>query len=231
MSNISYNLSMWGDSVLRGVILDEKRGRYTTLKNRDMETSLENMGIQVNNCSRFGYTAPRAKNLLLHTLEDGYRCDAVMLEYGGNDCDFNWAEVAANPEQDHFPNTSLEEFEKCYIEMIEALQKQNIKPILLTLPPLDAVRYLNWITRNGLSRDNILKWLGDVFRIYRFHERYSIAVSHLAKRYGCPLLDIRDAFLSHPDCSQLMCADGIHPNEKGHQVMDKAMLQFASQMC
>ena len=39
--------------------------------------SLENMGIQVSNCSRFGYTAPRAKNLLLRGTEpDHGKADA-----------------------------------------------------------------------------------------------------------------------------------------------------------
>ena len=38
----------------------------------------------------------------------------------------------------------------------------------MTLPPLDASRYLSWITRSGPSRERIMQFLGDTQRIYRF---------------------------------------------------------------
>ena len=45
--------------------------------------------------------------------------DIVLLEYGGNDCAFNWDEVADNPDANHLPNrnrlfeTALQETIRC----------------------------------------------------------------------------------------------------------------------
>ncbi len=44
--------------------------------------------------------------------------------------------------------------------MIARLKKLDIKPILMTLPPLHAKRYFDFITRDGLNKDNILQFFG-----------------------------------------------------------------------
>ena len=36
---------------------------------------------------------------------------------------------------------------------------------------------------------------------------------------NCALVDVRSAFLSSWDFTQLMCADGIHPNAEGQKVI------------
>ena len=155
-----------------------------------------------------------------------FRSDVVVLEYGGNDCDFDWADVAAHPDDEHQPHTPINDFVACYREMIDMLMQRGIRPILMSLPPLDASRYFDWITKGGLNRENILHWLGDVQRIYRFHERYSIAITNLARQLNCRYVDVREAFLAVPRCGDLLCADGIHPNEKGHRVMQEAFAGF-----
>jgi lysophospholipase L1-like esterase len=111
--------------------------------------------------------------------------------------------------------------------MITALKAKGIVPVLVSLPPLDAERYFAWVSRNGLNKQNILRWLGDVQHIYRWQERYSNAVSALARQHACHFVDVRDAFLSERDLGSLMCADGIHPNRKGHAVMERVFYEFA----
>ena len=34
-----------------------------------------------------------------------------------------------------------------------------------------------------------------------------------------PVIDVTSAFLYHKTFSDYMCADGIHPNEKGHRLI------------
>ena len=101
-----------------------------------------------------------------------------------------------------------------------------MQPVMTTLPPIHARRYFSFFTRDGLSQENILLWLGDVEHIYRWHERYNGAVVQTAQECGVPLIDVRDAFLSVRRYGDLLCADGIHPNAKGHALIQKVLESF-----
>ena len=229
MRKILETIGIWGDSLLQGVVLDEKLGRYSILEDNCAVAVARKTGLAVSNNSRFGCTAPKGMKSLNKALESDAEFSAAIIEFGGNDCDFNWEEVAASPDGEHIPKTPLDAFVKCYSDMISSLRAKGIEPVLVTLPPLDAERYFDWITRGGLSRENILHWLGDVQHIYRWHERYSNAVSAMARRCACRLVDVRDAFLSLRDYQKYLCADGIHPNRDGHLLMEKVFCEYAEE--
>jgi acyl-CoA thioesterase-1 len=222
-------IGIWGDSLLQGVILDEAQNKYSILPENCAAAVSRKTGLKVSNNSRFGCTAPKGLRALSHALESDAEFSVAIIEFGGNDCDFDWARVAAAPEEEHLPRTPLDAFVKCYSDMITALKGKGIEPVLVTLPPLDAERYFNWITKGGLSRENILRWLGDVQHIYRWHERYSNAVQALARRFACRLVDVRDAFLSKRDYNKYLCADGIHPNRAGHALMESVFCEYAAE--
>lgn len=219
-------IAIFGDSVLKGTVFDESKGRYCTLEDNCVKMSSQRLGLEIDNHSRFGCTAPRGRNSVLKAMKNGLVCDAALIEYGGNDCDFDWTKVASAPDQPHQPHTPLKEFVIAIQDIIFSLRQKGIAPVLMNLPPIDSKRYFDWITRDGLNRSNILHWLKDVYYIYRFHEQYSIAVTNLALEQQCPLIDVRTAFLQRPDYNALLCADGIHPNQKGHQVMLSTILSY-----
>jgi len=229
MFDVIGKIGIWGDSVLRGIIYDENKKKYTTLEDNSASLISRDMGLDIRNNSRFGCTAPKALRLLEASLEKGFDCEVAIIELGGNDCDYNWEEVAAHPENDHQPNTPIDVFKNCITEMVSKVREKNIIPILVNLPPLDAERYLSWITRNGLDRNKILGWLGDVQHIYRHHERYSLAIMNLARSLNCHLIDIRDVFLKEHDYNRYLCIDGIHPNSDGHKLMEMAFRDYAKQ--
>ncbi|MEF2798922.1 MAG: SGNH/GDSL hydrolase family protein, partial [Christensenellales bacterium] len=57
--------------------------------------------------------------------------------------------------------------------------------------------------------------------IYRYQELYSVAISKLARSEELPFVDVRSAFL---ECigspfSQLISGDGLHPTEKGYEIV------------
>ena len=113
--------------------------------------------------------------------------------------------------------------------MIEDLRARDVLPILITLPPIDAERYFAWFTEKGrLDRAPILSWLGDIQMIYRYQELYSESVLKLSYQTHCPLVDIRSAFLDKRCYQQLLCQDGIHPNEKGYQLIYQSFAEFAA---
>ncbi|MNU07416.1 hypothetical protein D3C72_2529940 [compost metagenome] len=39
-------------------------------------------------------------------------------------------------------------------------------------------------------------------------------------------IDIRGAFLEHPDFTRFICVDGIHPNRDGHRIISERVLEF-----
>jgi lysophospholipase L1-like esterase len=221
-------IGLFGDSILKGVVLDSLRGRYILLKDSFVNLVGRNLDIALNSYAKFGCTISAGKKIIEKHINEisGYAC--TVLEFGGNDCDFDWAAVSRQPEEMHLPNTPLAEFEDLYSEVIDQVADCGSLPILLSLPPLDAKRYFAWIAR-GLNAENIRRWLGDVEHIYRWHEMYNLAVVRLAAKKQVPLIDIRRAFLETRDYFSLFCEDGIHPNEAGHLLISDTIKSFAAE--
>ena len=223
---IADNIMIFGDSIMKGVVLSESDRRYRISSELGIDALAQSFGLNIANHSRFGCTLEKGLGILRRTVEKNPNCSAVIMEYGGNDCDFDWAQVAAEPNKEHFPNTPLERFTELYAGAIEYLRKHGIIPILTTLPPLCSERYFNWICRSGLDRDKILGWLGDIDAIYRYQEGYSKAVEQLAERFGTALIDLRSTFLAERRYEDFYCADGIHPNESGQRLIQGAFSNF-----
>ena len=220
-------IAVYGDSILKGVMLD-KSVRYFASPDSVAAVINQYLPVAIRNNARFGCTIQKGYDQLKAALNKGLGCDIVLLEYGGNDCDYNWAEVSKNPEAEHLPNTPLALFEQIYRKILNDLKEKGIRPLMMTLPPIDAEKYINWICRNGLSKENILRWLGDTQMIYRFQELYSNTVMKLAVETGNLLVDVRSRFLDRHDFKNLICEDGIHPNEHGHKLIQQAFVDFAA---
>ena len=93
---------------------------------------------------------------------------------------------------------------------------KGVQPVLMTLPPIDAQRYLDFLCRNGRSKERIMDWLGDTQHIYRHQELYSDTVARLAYETGTPLIGVREIFLGEKRLPGLISADGIHLTMDGY---------------
>jgi len=217
-------LDIYGDSILRGVMYCPESGRYDLCpKNRF--SSLSEYGIEVKSNCRMGATVARGFDLLKRNLADGAEDTTVLIEFGGNDCDFHWADVSADPDGQFEPNTPETQFLSTYRDMIRFAREKGATPVIASLVPIDADRYMNWITRN-LNYQNILHWLGDVAMLSRWQEYYSRMAESLAYETGCPLLDLRGAFLQTRSYKNLIGEDGIHPTRLGHELIDRKLKEF-----
>lgn len=217
------SICIFGDSIMKGVIFDAIKGRYIFLKNSFLNIlGMRNSNIKVDNYAKFGCTITVGRKLIeKHAAElPGYEYTA--LEFGGNDCDFDWKAISENPDAIHIPKTPIDVFEMNYSDIIDRVASTGSKPVLFSLPPLNARRYFSWISR-GLNADNILHWLGDEEHIYRWHEMYNLAVLKLAAVKDVTLIDIRRAFLETRNYLTLLCEDGIHPNEAGHALISEVI--------
>lgn len=211
-----------GDSVAKGIVLDKVTEKYITSKNSCVELFKDMTGSPVKNLSHFGSTIVRATKLFYRHEKDLNPLDQVVLEFGSNDCDFQWAEIAENPDKVHLPNVPLDLFASKYSSLIDLMRDKGLSPIITNLSPIQAQKFFQWISR-GLDKDAILHWLKDIEHIYRWQERYSIAVHEIAILKRVPFINIRKQFLEPHDLSEYLCEDGMHPNEKGHQLIANAL--------
>jgi lysophospholipase L1-like esterase len=193
------------------------RKKYAVLKD-SFANRLGREGLCVANHARFGCTVTEGMKILLRYREALGACDLTLLEFGGNDCDYNWEEVSRDPARTHDCKTPIAAFPARYKDLIDAVLANGGRPMLLTLPPVDEHRYFDWISK-GLNADNILKFLGTARTIFTWQEKYSGIVRTLAESCHVPLVDIRAGFLALRDYRAGLCEDGIHPNGTGHRLI------------
>lgn len=215
----------FGDSIMKGVIFDAIKGKYIFLKNSFANIFGLSEGVKVDNYAKFGCTITAGKSIIEKYASKLPDYKYTALEFGGNDCDFDWKAVAEDPDGTHMPKTPISEFEGLYSTIIDDVSKAGSRPVLFSLPPLNAHRYFSWISK-GLNADNILRWLGDVEHIYRWHEMYNLVVMRLAAIKNVSLIDIRKAFLESRNYLSLLCEDGIHPNEAGHALISEVIKKY-----
>lgn len=206
--------TIFGDSILKAVLYEN--GKYRMNMEPEREFSAES-GIQIHNYARFGCTIRKAIRWIRRDCEEsGKPEDSVVLEFGGNDCDYDWARISQNPVLRIQCKTPPEEFAALYREAVSLIRQSGRIPVAMTLPPIHSERYLDFLCRKGLSRENLLLWLGDAGAIGRRQQTYSELVRQIAREEQAVLADVRVAFPREEDAlAPLLCEDGIHPNPAG----------------
>jgi hypothetical protein len=96
-------IEVLGDSILKGIQVNPESKRYYTKNDIDMNKLGEMFSLTFTNDSRFGCTVTKGAQLITRKLERGMSFDAIVMDFGGNDCDYKWEEIATNPDEDYFP--------------------------------------------------------------------------------------------------------------------------------
>lgn len=212
---------VFGDSIMKGLIYNEETKRLEPLQESCMNR-LSQDGIPIINHSLFGATITKGIATFKRFSQEIAPGDLVLIEFGGNDCNFNWKAISDEPHLLHEPKTTITRFSEEYATLIRSVKDRGATPILLNLPPLDAPSFFKQIIK-GSSASKIKNWLGDVHHIYRWQERYSLEVEALSRKWNCPMVDIRSALLDREPLQKLLCKDGMHPNKEGHKFIYEAI--------
>jgi acyl-CoA thioesterase I len=214
-------ISIWGDSIGRGIVFDEQRGRYTILRDNCVKRLAGHTEIPFENRASMGNTTEEC----LKALDDSYLREgwAAVIEFGGNDCDMPWSAVSADPGAVHEAKVPPGRFRAALAQLVDRAKGAGMVPVLIVPPPLDAERYFSYVSR-GLNSEAIMTFLHDVQEIFRWQAGYAEIVRDAARALGVSLLDIRRAFTQMPRVSDYLCPDGIHPNAGGHELMYNAAL-------
>lgn len=207
------SIKIYGDSILKGVVYNEELKRYKLCKYRFDQ--LEEDGICVENNCKMGVTVEKGFEIMRATLGDCTKDDLVVMEFGGNDCNYDWKAVSLDPFRDHDCVTPEKQFLATYGEMIDFARSKGASVAVSTLVPIESSKFLRWVGR-GLDTDRIMTFLGDLNMIARWQEYYSHLAERAAKAADCPVLDLRSRFLMSRKLSSMICEDGIHPTEEGH---------------
>lgn len=212
----------FGDSIVRGVITDPfRKGRYTISDGNFVSLCGEYLDRETLNFGKFGSTIETGEDIVDRHLSQIRKGDIALLEWGGNDCDFDWNDVATNPTALHNPLTPLAEYRTRYASIIRKIRAAGARPVLLSLPPVDPDRFISHVTR-GMSvfqKISVLKWMGNTDYVRGWHEFYNLEIFKTGSALGVPVLDITSAFLKRKDWRNLLCPDGIHPTEEGHALI------------
>ena len=220
-------VSVFGDSILRGVQPDVGRRRFYVNDNLGLGAIAISHGLSVQNFSKLGCTITKAWHYV-QKMFGKIDADMVLMNFGGNYCDFNWAQIATDPLTVHRPNTELDEFVGTYGMIVDHVKAQRRLPVVSTLVPVQKNKYIDYIcARDGLDRKNVLLWMDrNGIDLDELQTSYSDAVHRISESREIPLLDIRSAFLSHRKSEDLMSEDGIHPNTKGQKVIRDCFEKF-----
>lgn len=216
-------IEVYGDSILKGVM--NVGGKYRIFHGT-LEERLADEQITLTRHCRMGSTVSDA----LVRMEKDFDAQSpagktVLLEFGGNDSDFDWKDVAQNPEGSFLPHTPPAAFENTYERAVRLVRARGGSPVVSAIIPIDADKYLDFLGRY-YSKENILRWLGDASALYRWQENYARSVERIAARLCVPVIDIRDAFLRSRKYASLFSDDGIHPTEEGHRLIEDTVVGY-----
>ena len=124
--------------------------------------------------SKIWSTISIGKNIIFKNIEliKETKSKYVIMEFGGNDCGYNWREILENPDKEHYSKSWITEFIEIYSYLIDEFKKIGKEPVLLSLPPIDSTKYFDYISKK-LNTDNILKLMeGNKEFLTNWHERY-----------------------------------------------------------
>lgn len=215
----------FGDSLTRGVTFVKGRLRiikdnYPTflqelLVNAKADMNVINKGVFNDN-----------SDLLLARLEKDVldeSPDVVILGIGGNDCDFRWEEVADKPEVHHEPVVPLDRYLENVKTILTQVKEAGILPMVVTMPPLDPVRYYKSISERTSTA--ISHWVSLMGGIEHWHGNYNRQLNRLLDEWGLHKIDVRTAIKKAGDLADLISDDGIHLTAKGYRVYSQEVFQ------
>lgn len=221
----------FGDSVMKGVVVDKKNSidgntKYKISDKGFASRCCRNLGIKIENFARFGSTVSQAMKFIERHSESIKESDFVIFEYGGNDCNYKWDEIASAPEKEHQPAVPIPQFVEQYSKIIDVVRSWGARPVLLSLPILDPQKFFAHLSK-GLNAENILQWLnGSIMNLDRWHERYNMEIFRLGATKHVPVIDITSVFLEKKNHFDYLCDDGIHPNDDGHALIENAIVDY-----
>jgi len=225
-----WKVRIFGDSIMRGIIYDAKRDQHLPAPRALSFSHNFYSHIKVKNSSTFGATIIKGSNSLQRAIKQGLSSDIVLVEFGGNDCNLRWKEVALHPDSDHNPRTPLPLFDSTLRSMISMIRMQGSIPLLMNLPPIDEKQYLDYLSKDITNIDSIMNYVKERDSMTSQHETYSRLIEMIAQETNTHFVDVRREFLMFDNYTSLLCEDGIHPTVEGYSIIEETLKDYLYKM-
>ncbi len=212
-------VSLMGDEILKGVVQDEKTGRYRILRENFAAICQERLNIRLHNLSKLGSTVAHCKRYFKRYRKSIQNSPYIFFLFGDNDCNFNWDAISRHPLQAHNPACTLDAFREKYSALIMEAKREGTMPVLLSLPPVIPERFFRTIG-SLYDKAKIRQWLNaDLGYIRQWQQMYNLEIFKIGVRLNVPVFDITTPFLQQRIPGDFVCADGVHPNAAGHRLI------------
>jgi lysophospholipase L1-like esterase len=132
--------------------------------------------------------------------------DIVVILFGNNDCKLNSQKA---------PLVSLENFELNLSIITNQIREEGMLPMLCNLQPIDSAIFFKTYGKENFK--------GFPFSPYEWQARYSNMCHSAAKHNSVSLIDIRSQLEKYG--KDVIAQDGLHPNDKGHNIIKEALAE------
>ena len=87
----NFSVVVFGDSILKGVITIPNSGKlFDTTENDSLSLAQKELGFELDNRSIYGNITSKGLVKLQKFFEKGGEADFCVIEFGSNDCDYDW---------------------------------------------------------------------------------------------------------------------------------------------
>ena len=213
-------LVVFGDSILKGVItIPNSEKLFDTTENDSLSLAQKELGFELDNRSIYGNITSKGLVKLQKFYEKGGEADFCVIEFGSNDCDYDWGTLVQKvPLEDYLANLAT---------MIKLCRDHKVTPLMMGLIPYVCDDWFKTIIK-GQDEKAILDFLGGSPETLGKNQLiYKNAQADFVQKNNVQFLDPWTIFEGH---KELMCFDGIHPNEKGYELLSKAWIKFLSEV-
>ena len=230
----SMKVVVFGDSILKGVItIPESKNLFDVTPNDALTYAQKKLGFELDNRSIYGNISSKGLIKMQKYFEKGEQPDFCIIEFGSNDCDYDWNIFAPGAELPPFdqiqPKVPFDDYMKNIEAMVKLCREHKVTPILMNLIPYVCDDWFKTITK-GHDADAIIKFLnGTAETLGKNQERYNTALTNFANENKVKLLDYWKQAVTIPDFKKkYMGPDGIHLNEDGYGHLGIAWWTFLS---
>ena len=225
-------LVVFGDSILKGVITIPNSDKlFDVTENDSLSLAQKELGFELDNRSIYGNITSKGLIKLQKFFEKGGEADFCIIEFGSNDCDYDWnifkpgAELP--PVSEIKQKVPLAEYLENLKQMVELCRANRVTSLMMGLIPYVCDDWYQTIIK-GQNEAAILDFLGGSSEtLGKSQLIYKNAQADFVQKNNVQFLDPWTIFEGH---KELMCYDGIHPNEKGYELLSKAWIKFLSEV-
>ena len=216
-------LVVFGDSILKGVItIPDSKSLFDVTQNDSLSLAQKKLGFELDNRSIYGNITSKGLVKLQKYLEkcaagEIESADYCIIEFGSNDCDYDWGTLVQK--------VPLEQYLENLNQMVALCRQNKVTPLMMGLIPYVCDNWFKTIIK-GHDEAAILDFLGGSAETLGKNQLiYKNSQKDFVEKNKVQFLDPWELFAGHPE---LMCYDGIHPNEKGYEVLADGWVKFLS---